>query len=113
MKHKWHKEIVAWANGAEIECNSVLNPEDKGWLLANYGINWDNPNLIFRVKKNWYENIPEQGRLCWVSNDNPTEKEKIAIIVGITENLIYYTKSVSGWRFATPLTNDEISQFLI
>jgi len=20
MKHKWHKEIIAWANGAEIEC---------------------------------------------------------------------------------------------
>lgn len=112
MKHKWHKEIVAWANGAEIECNSVLNPANKGWLLANYGINWDNPDLIFRVKKNWYDNIPARGRLCWVSCSDPTEKEKIAIIVTVFDGY-YVSLSESNWRFATPLTNDEISQFLI
>ena len=29
-KHKWHKEIIAWADGAEIEMNSYGN-----WVKVN------------------------------------------------------------------------------
>jgi hypothetical protein len=32
MKHKWHKEIKAWADGAEIEFNLSSSNED--WILT-------------------------------------------------------------------------------
>lgn len=44
-KHKWHKEIKAWADGAEIErkipgCN---------WVKAK-NINWDMGGIEYRIK---------------------------------------------------------------
>ena len=30
-KHKWHKEIKAWADGAEIQYKDVIN-EDSDWV---------------------------------------------------------------------------------
>ena len=43
MKHKWHKEIHAWADGAEIEacCEGI-------WFSTDYP-NWD-VNNEFRIK---------------------------------------------------------------
>ena len=43
MKHKWHKEIKAWADGAEIEaCSAGI------WFSTDYP-NWD-VNNEFRIK---------------------------------------------------------------
>lgn len=114
MKHKWHEEIVAWADGEQIEFNSIHNPVGKGWvspLYDEYTPDWNNPNLYFRVVKPWFETIPEQGRLCWVSNYDSTEKNKIAIIVYFN-NGYYITQTDVDWKYATPLTNEEITQFL-
>lgn len=39
MKHKWHKEIKAWANGAEIEQRNIANIVDDqwgDWFLQDY-----------------------------------------------------------------------------
>ena len=32
MKHKWHKEICAWANGAEIECRWNTGDGWSSWV---------------------------------------------------------------------------------
>ena len=43
MKHKWHKEIKAWADGVEIEaCSAGI------WFSTDYP-NWD-VNNEFRIK---------------------------------------------------------------
>ena len=43
MKHKWHKEIKAWSDGAEIEaCSAGI------WFSTDYP-NWD-VNNEFRIK---------------------------------------------------------------
>ena len=43
MKHKWNKEIKAWADGAEIEaCSAGI------WFSTDYP-NWD-VNNEFRIK---------------------------------------------------------------
>ena len=47
MKHKWCDEIVAWANGAEIESKDPLDKDDP-WVLD------PNPNWLecneYRIK---------------------------------------------------------------
>ena len=47
MKHKWHKEIKAWADGAEIEFK--VNGEGD-WKLLKGNPYWECDNDLFRIK---------------------------------------------------------------
>jgi hypothetical protein len=44
MKHKWHKEIVAWSEGAEIESNGGC-----GWF-RDASPDWNDDDYEFRIK---------------------------------------------------------------
>ena len=48
MKHKWHKEIKAWADGAEIEQYSS-HYQSKGWHEFD-GTFCDDAEWEFRIK---------------------------------------------------------------
>jgi hypothetical protein len=115
MKHKWHNEIKAWADGARIQYkpNNMLS----FWETYPGTITpaWNNPQLQFRIFREWYDNIPKQGRLCWVGDnylDEPCERT-ITVInrYSIEEELFISFRNVP-WRYAVPLTDDEIKQFL-
>ena len=56
-KQEWHKEIEAYRNGAQIECNSIDNPIDLGWVDIRYP-NWDSTKLRFRIKPEPKKQIP-------------------------------------------------------
>ena len=75
MKHKWHKEIKAWADGAKIESESKyligvwqldINPE------------WESDEFIFRIKPQpkepqyIYAYMTENGGI-FVSQQKPFE----------------------------------------
>ena len=47
-QHKWHKEIKAWADGAEIEYRETRFPKDE-WLEAPNPY-WDCDKTEFRIK---------------------------------------------------------------
>ena len=108
MRHPHADILHAYAEGAEIE-----------WFD---GQNWKTtphppfaPTTKYRIKpqeKPWYENIPSHGVLCWVSDttENPDENSAIAIVMH--KSNVYVTHKPSTWTYATPLTNDEIKQFL-
>ena len=59
QKHKWHKEIIAWANGEKIEYRAQDFPGE--WSWATY-IDWDNPALEFRIYSPYQEWIDAQTR---------------------------------------------------
>ena len=47
-KHKWHKEIKAWADGAEIQCRDT---DSQSWF--NCGIEepyWNDGEVEYRIK---------------------------------------------------------------
>ena len=52
MQHKWHKEIKAWADGAEIE--ATIHCDKPNWVNVKEWypkeINWDSDVFIFRIK---------------------------------------------------------------
>ena len=50
-QHKWHKEIKAWADGAEIEERWISkNTEEDEWREAQTNPAWDCDGLEFRIK---------------------------------------------------------------
>jgi len=52
MQHKWHKEIKAWADGAEIECICISDDYDNPthWKNVIKFPEWDDENMEFRIK---------------------------------------------------------------
>lgn len=64
-------------------------------------------------KPKWYENIPSHGILCWVGHDD-NEKTLIALITSYYPDAYwpFFRYNENSWKFATPLSNDEIRQFL-
>ena len=102
-----HAELIkAWADGAEIE--AMLKGE---WTSV------DNPLWLatreYRIKpKEWYETIPEHGVLCWVSDYDMGNKTSTAIVYRYNPLSGTFGSKNTAWKYATPLTNDEIKQFL-
>jgi len=111
MRHP-HAEIIhAWAEGAEIEW---YDREHEGWVVV------PNPSWYahhqYRVKPSepkWYENIPPHGVLCWVklAGESCNTRKRPAVVIEYSPPLFYCTNGCQ-WRYATPLTDDEIKQFL-
>lgn len=68
------------------------------------------------VEKPWYENIPEQGVLCWIGDDETSvlTKKLINIVVSYTiHNSFPYTlKSGCTYKFAIPLTKEEVENLI-
>jgi len=109
--HKHAALIHAWAQGAEIE-----------WLCGNEWLPITNPHWHedrdYRIKPKepeWYENIPEHGVLCWVklAGESCNTRKRIASIIEYDAKVShFYCINGGTWKYATPLTNDEIRQFL-
>jgi|LakMenEpi03Aug12_release.lakeMendotaPanAssembly.Ray.scaffolds.fasta_scaffold302433_3 hypothetical protein len=63
----------------------------------------------------WYENIPSHGVLCWVHNtiEHPnSSNSSLAVIRDLSIDGNYMDYLFNEWFYATPLTNEEIKQFL-
>lgn len=108
MRHPHADLIHAFAEGAEIEYLY------KGrWVKAPIP-QWD-IDTRYRIKPPetpWYEQIPEHGVLCW-AGDAP--EEKFIKIITHFKNLQehkFIDSNKCGWRYATPLMDKEIKQFL-
>ena len=63
MKHKWHKEIKAWADGAEIEW-AYLKDTLEEWKIATYPA-WDEISYIYRIKPQ-----PKEKKYLYVYHEN-------------------------------------------
>jgi hypothetical protein len=73
-QHKWHKEIKAWADGAEIEYRQSRFPEFE-WLDAPYP-DWyidDDEGIKYRIKSQ----PKEENELNYYLRDNETPLECI------------------------------------
>jgi hypothetical protein len=65
-KHKWHKEIVAWASGAEIEFRYIdrLHHSD-GWSTSSTDPTWNDEVWEFRIKPQ-----PKQPKYLYAYRSN-------------------------------------------
>jgi hypothetical protein len=105
-----HRDVIkAWADGEPIQCYD----KDVGWVDIN------NPkwyeNSLYRVKHEWYRDIPNQGILCCVSDEfDPPPRKIVAIITSYreTQNFKFVSSSGCIWQFARPLTKEEMPVIL-
>lgn len=108
--HKWYKVAKAWLEGAEIECRCRTGGD---WYVnksPSWAEDWE-----YRVKPEpqWYDDIPKHGMLCWVSDTIVSPSSDYALrIISRRENNFFADKDFVEWKFATPLTEAEIRQFL-
>lgn len=112
-KHKHCALIKAWADGAEIEYYDVSSSR---WADISKP-NWHTETL-YRLKPklidNILDNIPENGVLCWVSDEikNPNSDDFLKIIKFKHKDGYYYDNKYVDWKYATPLTKEEIRSFI-
>jgi hypothetical protein len=108
--HKHADLIHAWANGAEIQFKGA-----EGWFYARNPTWHDDTEYRIKPKEpQWWENIPTHGVLCWVSDKNPEIKFGLASITRVEAGNYqeYVDSNDISWSYASPLTNEEIKQFL-
>ena len=74
MKHKWAKEIKAWADGAEIETKEIYSglEYETAWFVEKYP-NWDSEKALYRVKQK-----PKEPQYLYVWE--PYDKESDVVI---------------------------------
>ena len=70
MKHKWHKEIKAWADGAEIEEFDWEVTGKDGWNVTE-SPEWNNARYKYRIKPQPKE--PQYLYVFRTSNNGQTE----------------------------------------
>jgi len=78
--HKWAKEIIAWANGAEIEWCYMAEPF--GIWQTVTSPNWDSTNLEYRIKPQ-----PKEPQYLYVYRTSTN---------GQIEYRIYHDKDAGG-----------------
>ena len=88
-----------------------------GGYLAMDAYDWNRHNKVTEiVAPKWYENIPEQGVLCWVHNSNPKRKVRIDLIVYFDttkqEGTGRFQSAFSDWEYAIPLTKEEVLEYI-
>ena len=68
---------------------------------------------ISSAKPKWYENIPEQGVLCWVWDDE--EEPVIDKIVKYEKASLYhrFTGKNEDWLFARPVKFSDIQHLIL
>jgi len=99
-QHKWHKEIKAWADGEEIECNlrETLTGKWDGWFLESEP-NWcANENYKFRIKpqtkeKDWVMICKKCGDELGIVYE-PEDEIGDAEIKQMLNDIEYYQKRV-------------------
>lgn len=74
----------------------------------------------WQVESKWYDNIPEQGILCFVSDTKDLSFSEFGkgtlfdIIMSYHSLENYFSGKISdSWQYARPVTEDEIKQYIL
>lgn len=105
--HKHAELIKAWADGAEIEAFDTFTGK---WYSVSP--TW-NTEVQYRVRPEpqWYDNITEQGVLCFVSDkESPPQPNKIALIFKKKDR--GFCADICDWKYARPVTLEEIQHLI-
>lgn len=63
--------------------------------------------------KKWFDIIPEHGIICWVSDSQSGTPYIQIVLKYYAENPYPFRTAQVGYRYATPLTNQEIKELFL
>ena len=104
------KVMQAFVDGKNIECTRRSEKKEEYVYLKHPVWNWS--RFDYRIKQNWYDNIPESGVLCWVSDVDNNAKKSASIITNYNNKLNFAFTGQYSWKYATPLTRKELELYL-
>jgi len=113
-------KVLLSSNGNAIyklKDNKVLNKSatlGNAWTNSNLFPQYLVPSTEYIPPKEWYEQIPEEGVLCWVDDRKDSVLTSTAVIVAYLEITSYpfVSKSGSQWIYAKPLTQEEANKLI-
>jgi hypothetical protein len=103
-----HAEIIiAWAKGETVQYF------DGGLWVDIKTPSW-NDSSKYRIKKEWFDNIPKNGIACWVADVENDLDERIKIIVGYDpdESYPFESNDSCSWKYAIPFSNEDVKKFV-
>ncbi len=87
-QHKWHKEIKAWADGAEIECKDIGSER---WMSSNTDEPyWNDDETEYRIKPQ-----PKTPKQAW--DEELTRSYKETIIERLRNDDKFYDEVFSAY----------------
>lgn len=121
-RHRYYDEIIAFLNGESIQFRFVDTLDSNAPWISVKDISladFDSTEFEFRVAPKsvpWYENIPEKGILCWVSDSSGGVMDRVFIVLvkGYDEQAERYKfqSNQGAWALAEPVTEKEILNYL-
>jgi hypothetical protein len=91
MKHKWHKEICAWANGAEIEVSMLCQTGHGEWdwseWTADTNPEWETVEYQYRIKPQ-----PKEPRYAYLYGVGYERQIHLTSPIGMPKNYVYIGK---------------------
>lgn len=99
-------EIVSFIDG-------VTKVHQKDGTFRRVSYSFDSPKTWKKVT-NWYDKLDgteKNARLCWVDSSH-NESKTVRLILKFVKGY-YINDGGSGYKYATPLTNDEIKAFMV
>lgn len=74
---------------------------------------WSHYDTVTELKE-WYNNIPKDGVLCWVWNDNEYEKSiRLVMCAKVRNTVLFRTNPSVYWNSARPLTKEELLERMV
>jgi hypothetical protein len=96
--------------GNNLHVSGYLDRDYKPSKLVR--LDFDREIYTKYVKPEWYDNIPKQGRLCWVwDNDSIFEKYPAIILNYYTDKIYKFQTADCGYQNAKLMTSDEIKRY--
>ncbi len=98
----------------KLKDNSIyasLNPDRDYTLSTAVSMDFEKNVYVKYVKPEWYNNIPEKGRLCWVW-DNGSIQRYPGVVLGYNSDIEYkFILTDCGYQNAQLMTADEIKRY--
>jgi hypothetical protein len=96
----------AHALGEPIEVLGVIG----GWSTID-NPTWSQSDQYRPEKKEWYENIPKEGVLCWVWDTTSVERRASLVVKYIPNDKTHnFQTTVTKWKYAEPIKPEECYQ---
>ncbi len=73
----------------------------------------DDEWTAYEELKQWYEDIPEVGILCWVDDHNENVRNYVELVERYERsNAEPYITMTNSWKYATPVTPEEVDKLI-
>ncbi len=111
IEDKHFEARKAHSLGEPIEVNLTLSGTTP-WTISKFPVWSDMYNYRPKKKKEWHDNIPEDGILCWVWTTDEDEGYIVAIVnkkhSPAHRNWSYETTDCDTWRYAKPIKPEDL-----